>query len=253
MLYVRCTHCGRRVRAGDDWAGRTGNCPKCQHEITFPGVLADEWEHQPAHYKRPPRLSLRIAPVVDSFVQDLCCILAGGAGGFLAYKLISEFPTDKSTGFLFTGFHRFSQPLGFWFATGCNVVLAFILLWIGVAGVFKLAEDTYALVPKRFKLRTFLIAMVMAGVVLWPATQLALALFHDRVGVLAIVGLATLALCILGNTWVEHINGCFESRHYEIPRYGQPFRFFVAAFIRYSLGIALLLAAVVIYLFFLGK
>jgi hypothetical protein len=253
MLYVRCTHCGRRVRAGDDWAGRTGNCPNCQQEITFPGELADKWEHQPAHYKRPPRLSLRIAPVVDSFVQDLVCILAGGAGGYLVYKLVFEFSAGKSTGFLFTGLHRFTQPLGFWLATSCNVLLAIVLMWMGVAGVAGLAKDCYALFPKRFKLRTFLVATVIAGLLLWPATRLALAAFDNRIGVLTVLGLTILGLCVLGSTWVEHINGCFESRHHEIPRYGQPFLFFFAAVIRYSFGIALLLAAVAIYLFFLVK
>ncbi len=36
MLRVECPGCGKKVRGGDDWSGRSGNCPKCGAVILFP-------------------------------------------------------------------------------------------------------------------------------------------------------------------------------------------------------------------------
>jgi hypothetical protein len=36
MLRVECSGCGKKVRGGDDWSGRSGNCPKCGTIIFFP-------------------------------------------------------------------------------------------------------------------------------------------------------------------------------------------------------------------------
>ncbi len=41
MLRVQCSNCGRIVRGGDDWSGRSGNCPKCGAVIFFPAIGED--------------------------------------------------------------------------------------------------------------------------------------------------------------------------------------------------------------------
>jgi DNA-directed RNA polymerase subunit RPC12/RpoP len=41
MIRVECGNCGRKIRGGDDWSGRSGNCPKCGAVILFPRIEAE--------------------------------------------------------------------------------------------------------------------------------------------------------------------------------------------------------------------
>jgi hypothetical protein len=48
MLRTKCIWCGKTVRGGDDWAGRTGKCPHCDAEIIFPRLDGPPTEPAPA-------------------------------------------------------------------------------------------------------------------------------------------------------------------------------------------------------------
>ena len=48
MLRTKCIWCGKTVRGGNDWAGRSGKCPNCQAEIIFPRIGPPATEPQPA-------------------------------------------------------------------------------------------------------------------------------------------------------------------------------------------------------------
>jgi hypothetical protein len=250
MLRTKCTHCGKTVRAGDDWAGRVGNCPKCQGEITFPGTLADEWEHQPAHYNRPARLSLRLAPIVESFAIEIGCILLGVFGYVIARETMMGLSTGTSAGAIMDGFHRYTQPVRFWLSTSINLTLASLLILVGVSGAVALAKDCYALVPKRFGLKTFLIAALVGALLLWPISKIAVAAYDNAGNVLILLSAFAGGLCLFGMTWVEHVGGLFEFRgRWSVSRHGQPFLFFLVACLRYALAVALLAFAVWFYSF----
>jgi DNA-directed RNA polymerase subunit RPC12/RpoP len=47
MLRTKCIWCGKTVRGGDDWAGRSGKCPNCQAEIIFPRIGPPPTEPEP--------------------------------------------------------------------------------------------------------------------------------------------------------------------------------------------------------------
>jgi hypothetical protein len=38
MLRTKCIWCGKTVKGGDDWSGRSGRCPNCDAEIFFPKI-----------------------------------------------------------------------------------------------------------------------------------------------------------------------------------------------------------------------
>jgi DNA-directed RNA polymerase subunit RPC12/RpoP len=48
MLRTKCIWCGKTVRGGDDWAGRSGKCPNCGAEIIFPQIGPLPTEPAPA-------------------------------------------------------------------------------------------------------------------------------------------------------------------------------------------------------------
>jgi DNA-directed RNA polymerase subunit RPC12/RpoP len=48
MLRTKCIWCGKNVRGGDDWAGRSGKCPNCGAEIIFPQIGPLRTEPEPA-------------------------------------------------------------------------------------------------------------------------------------------------------------------------------------------------------------
>src|SRR4051812_45472374 len=48
MLRTKCIWCGKNVRGGDDWAGRSGHCPNCNAEIIFPQIGPPPTEPEPA-------------------------------------------------------------------------------------------------------------------------------------------------------------------------------------------------------------
>jgi hypothetical protein len=48
MLRTTCIWCGKTVRGGDDWAGRSGKCPNCGAEIIFPRMGPPPTEPAPA-------------------------------------------------------------------------------------------------------------------------------------------------------------------------------------------------------------
>jgi len=48
MLRTKCIWCGKSVRGGNDWAGRSGKCPNCQAEIIFPRIGPPTTEPPPA-------------------------------------------------------------------------------------------------------------------------------------------------------------------------------------------------------------
>jgi DNA-directed RNA polymerase subunit RPC12/RpoP len=48
MLRTKCIWCGKRVRGGDDWAGRSGHCPNCDAEIFFPRLGPGPTAPEPA-------------------------------------------------------------------------------------------------------------------------------------------------------------------------------------------------------------
>jgi hypothetical protein len=50
MLRTKCIWCGKTVRGGDDWAGRSGKCPNCDAEIIFPRISPPPTEPEPARY-----------------------------------------------------------------------------------------------------------------------------------------------------------------------------------------------------------
>jgi hypothetical protein len=47
MLRAKCIWCGKNVRGGDDWAGRSGHCPNCNAEIIFPRIGPGPTEPEP--------------------------------------------------------------------------------------------------------------------------------------------------------------------------------------------------------------
>src|SRR5687768_12828792 len=54
-----CSDCGRTVRGGDDWAGKSGKCPSCGGTIAFPS--------SPSNFVPPrqrPPLTVAPTPIV---------------------------------------------------------------------------------------------------------------------------------------------------------------------------------------------
>jgi hypothetical protein len=41
MLTVECPKCGKTLRGGDEWSGRSGKCPKCGAIVIFPDLASD--------------------------------------------------------------------------------------------------------------------------------------------------------------------------------------------------------------------
>jgi DNA-directed RNA polymerase subunit RPC12/RpoP len=48
MLRTKCIWCGKTVRGGDDWGGRSGHCPNCGAEIFFPRIGPGPTAPQPS-------------------------------------------------------------------------------------------------------------------------------------------------------------------------------------------------------------
>ena len=53
MIRVTCSNCGKSVRGGDDWAGRTAPCPHCKTPLQFnsaPAALSMAPDPIPPNY-----------------------------------------------------------------------------------------------------------------------------------------------------------------------------------------------------------
>ncbi len=47
MISFDCEHCSKAISFDDDWAGRMGRCPSCQHILEIPGQPDDTLASEP--------------------------------------------------------------------------------------------------------------------------------------------------------------------------------------------------------------
>lgn len=114
-IRIKCKHCGRGIKAADEWAGREGNCPTCNCVNSFPAAPAElpKWplptieidDDKPADKPQPD-----VEPYYSrSGLSILFCVLAGlmllaamGQGGDYYNSLTERTPeyiwrAEKST------------------------------------------------------------------------------------------------------------------------------------------------------------
>jgi hypothetical protein len=258
MLRVQCTQCGGRVRAGDDWAGRTGNCPNCQAEISFPDAAPLGWELPPGwEYPRVPRGTVKTEPkylpLVESVLGNVACLSLGLLGCWLLYVSI----TAISTGVLKKAGNRaptlqVQDPAWFWLESGGKLAFGSFLVLLFVLFIAGWIKRGVAGVPRQFTLRELLVSFTIAAVALGLAIvviKFLLATVHQPINLVYFVCIATVGLMFLGNGWVEQKKGCLEphahNRDYVLRDY-HPWRFWFGIAARYLFGGAMLVLSVVL-------
>jgi hypothetical protein len=65
VIRVECSGCGKRVRGGDDWSGRSGHCPKCGAVILFPDLNAEFDRAEIAARESAKSLGARISKLIQ--------------------------------------------------------------------------------------------------------------------------------------------------------------------------------------------
>ena len=53
-IRIKCKHCGRGIKAADEWAGKDGTCPSCGGAITIPLPPAVATLPAPLEIDEPP-------------------------------------------------------------------------------------------------------------------------------------------------------------------------------------------------------
>jgi DNA-directed RNA polymerase subunit RPC12/RpoP len=55
MIRTACSHCGRKIEAGDQYSGHTIACPKCEYPVVMPGEVRGPRPDSPTQMPRRER------------------------------------------------------------------------------------------------------------------------------------------------------------------------------------------------------
>ncbi len=264
MLRVKCTHCGHTVRGDDDWAGRTGNCPKCQAPISFPDIASLDPQPQPPLTAADPVVSKWTQLGRNAFFT-LLFLFIGAMGYWVLQQSILATWTGKSLGLRHSpGVLRADKPFSFWFETIFYILSGSLALIFGAAGMFGIAKSVFAALPLRFSLRALLITTTLVAVVLGLATYLftiALTTIHGAGNVrpimlnrlFAFFFLGGLGVLSMGASWFDYSNGYKRFRGflygYVLHRKEHPRAFAFMNIIQFLIGIVLFIVAIRLFLF----
>jgi hypothetical protein len=175
MLRVQCAGCGKTVRGGADWSGRSGHCPKCGAVIIFPDLRSEFDRAEVAARASGQTLRSKISEALEfpnlgklKFVVVVaatgvslwawCYLIVVLAYGRLAYNMAGLRVQHLSRrGVLLNNGEELNY---FWHAI---FMLGFLGLW------YLLVEGADALVGRvRQKLLAWSL-IVLAGVVAWSS------------------------------------------------------------------------------------
>lgn len=86
-IRIKCKHCGRGIRAGDEWAGKDGTCPSCGCVVSIPAVANLP---PPLEVDEPNKVSVFAGPIEPYYSRSgLSILFSGFAVALLLFAIVS--------------------------------------------------------------------------------------------------------------------------------------------------------------------
>jgi hypothetical protein len=169
-------------------------------------------------------------------------------GCIFLYRVIQALWTGASAGVLFRASDslRAVHPTSFWFQVAINSLFGALCSVFGVASVIGFINDSLTLLPRRFSLRTLIIAATAAGAVFGLAgyaIRRMLATSYDRIDIAVFLCVGIFGVYHLAVTWVQQKNGEIyldNSDRWYINKSHSPAVFMIALTLRYVVSIVLI-------------